>query len=145
LTKEKKDRIIQLITEFKSASYCCRKLISLNMELEAMNHQILGLSHNRPRLTREQERSELPMPSYQHSHTSPLALLEEITLVENEANYYKRRLQECRPIELLDLNDQNILFDLYIFRMNAYDVAEKYGYSKNGLYKHIYAELGKLI
>ena len=53
-----KQKVNQLLNDLKSANYCCHKIIELNMELEEMNHQILGLSHNKPRLTKEQERSD---------------------------------------------------------------------------------------
>jgi len=138
-------RVRQFINDFKSLSYCCHRIISLNLEIEEMNHAILGLSHNPIRLTKEQEKSNLPMPTYQHTYTSPLALMEEITVKENEVNYYRRRIMECKPVELLILRDQNILFDLYFFNMSSWDVADKYGYSRKGLYKHIMSELGKLI
>lgn len=140
-----KQKVNQLLNDLKSANYCCHKIIELNMELEEMNHQILGLSHNKPRLTKEQERSSKPMPSFHGGYTSPVAMLEEITLKENEINYYRRRLNECKPIELLSLRDQNILFDLYFWNMNSWDVAEKYGYSKRGMYKHIRSEIEKLV
>ena len=145
MNKDGNVRVRQFLNDFKSISYCCRKLIELNMELEEMNHRILGISHNSHRLSREEERSSLPMPSYQHSYTSPLALMEEITIKENEVNYYRRRINECKPIELLSIRDQNILFDLYFFNMNSFIVADKYGYTRKGLYKHINSEIGKLI
>ena len=139
------DRNRQFIYDLKSSIYCCRKIIEINMELEEMNHQILGISHNAPRLTRDQERNPLPMPTYSHTYTSPLALLEEITMKENEIEYYRRRINDCSIIEFLSITDQNILFDLYFHRINAYEVSRKYGYTRQGLYKHIYSELNKFI
>lgn len=141
----KNNRVRQFLNDFKSISYCCRKIIELNLELEELNYIILGMSHNSPRLTKQQEKSSLPMPTYQRTFTSPLALMEEISIKEYEVNYYRRRILECKPIELLSLQDQNILFDLYFFGINSWDVAEKYGYTKRGMYKHINNEIGKLI
>ena len=138
-------KVNQLLNDLKSAKYLCRAIIYLNMELEEMNHYILGLSHNKPRLSKEQEKSNLPMPSFRGGYTSPVAMLEEISKKEDEINYYRRRLNECKPIELLSLRDQNMLFDLYFFRMNQWDVAEKYGYSRKGLWKHVRAEIGELV
>lgn len=133
-----------LISEFKTVRYCCHRIIELNEELEVINNRKLGLSHDGPSLTDEQSRSMLPMPSYQHQYQSPVALMEVATRVESEINYYRRRINECRLIELLDIRDQNILFDLYIFRMNQWDVAEKYGYTRQGMWKHIKKEIRKL-
>lgn len=140
-----KDRVNQLLNDLKSARFCCHKIIELNEELEMMNHKILGLSHNQTRLTPNQEKSTKPMPTFHCGYTSPVAMLEEITLKENEINYYRRRLNECKPIELLSLRDQNIIFDLYFFHKNSWTVAEKYGYSKRGMYKHIKSELSKIM
>ncbi len=135
----------QIINDFKSLDFCCHRIIELNEELENLNHKKLGLSHNSPNLSLEQEKSKLPMPTYQHQYQSPLAMLETIEKVEEQANYYRRRINECKIIELLDMNDQNILFDLYIFRLNQWKVAEKYGYSRSGMLKHIRGEISKLI
>ena len=140
-----KSRIKQLINDFKSCRYCCLRIIEINQKLEVMNHMILGLSHSVQNLSREQEKSNLPMPKYNKHYTSPVAMLYEIEKLENEVNYYRRRIMECKPVELLSILDQNILFDLYFFNMNSWDVAEKYGYSRKGLYKHINTEIEKLI
>ena len=123
-------KVNQMLNDLKSANYCCHRIIELNEELEVLNHKMLGLSHNPIRLTKEQEKSNAPMPTFQKVA---------------EINYYRRRLNECKAIELLSLRDQNILFDLYFWNMNAWDVAEKYGYTKNGMYKHIRREIGKLV
>ena len=141
------EKINHILNELKSADYCCKRIIELNQELEEMNHALLGLSHNVPRLTPEQEKSNLPMPtSSNHGFaTSMVARLEEITVVESDIIYYQRRLRECKPIELLSMNDQNILFDLCFFRKNQYDLAEKYGFTRTGLWKHIRSEIGKLM
>lgn len=139
------NKVNQLLNDLKSANYCCFRIIDLNMELEELNHKKLGLSHSFPELTKEQLKSNKPMPTFHGGYTSPLAILEEITAKENEINYYRRRINECKPVELLSLKDQNILFDLYFWNMNSWDVAEKYGYSRKGLWKHIRSEIGKLI
>lgn len=139
-----KSRIEQLINDFKSCRYCCLRIIEINQKLEVMNHMILGLSHSVHNLSREQQRSNLPMPKYNKHYTSPVAMLYEIEKLENEVNYYRRRIMECKPIELLSLQDQNILFDLYFWNLNAWDVAEKYGYTRQGLWKHIRSEIRKL-
>lgn len=137
-------KVSQVLNDMKSLDYCCHRLIELNEDLEVINNQKLGLSHNSPRLTSEQLKSVLPMPVYQHQYQSPIALMEIATQLESEINYYRRRINECRLIELLDIRDQNILFDLYIFRMNQWDVAEKYGYTRQGMWKHIKKEIRNL-
>ena len=136
----------ELIPELKAIRYCCHKLIEINQELEVLNYQATGLA--RPggiELTQEQMRSKLPMPHYQRTYHSPLGLLEEISVKEQEFNHFKKRLLDLRWTELLDLNDQNILWDLYIHKMRADKVAEKHGYTKRGMYKRIKSEIEKLM
>lgn len=133
-----------LISEFKTVRYCCHRLIEINEELEVLNHQKTGLARSGPDLTLEQLRSPLPMPHYQPQYHSPLALYEVISSKEAELEHFRKRLLDLRWTELLPLVDQNILFDLYIFRMNQWDVAEKYGYTRQGMWKHIKKEIRKL-
>lgn len=137
-------RELQVLNDLRSLNYCCHRIIELNQQLEVINHQKLGLSHANVNLTREQEQSTLPMPKYEHEYISPLGLMQKAEHVEREIQYYQKRIYECRLIELLDIRDQNILFDLYIFRMNQWDVAEKYGYTRQGMWKHIKKEIRKL-
>lgn len=140
-----RNEVTRFIGELKTADFCCRKLIRLNQDLEELNHRMLGLSHDRPSLSPEQEKSSLPMPTYYRGFTSPLAMIEEITKLEQDMLYYRRRLYECKPIELLSMQDQNILFDLYFFRMRQEDAAHKYGYTRRGLIKKINQILNAII
>ena len=39
----------------------------------------------------------------------------------------------------------NILYDLYFFRMSQYDVADKYGFSRSGLKKHVHAMIKNIL
>ena len=133
----------ELIPELKTVRYCCHRLIELNLELEVLNHQTTGLARSGIELTAEQKRSKLPMPTYQHQYHSPLGLFEEISAKEQELHHFQKRLMDLRWMELLDLQDQKILWDLYIHRIKAEEVAEKYGYTRRGLYKHLMAEVKK--
>jgi hypothetical protein len=140
-----KDKVNQLLNDLKSARYCCHRIIELNEELEVLEHKMLGLSRSFPTLTKEQEKSTKPMPTFHGGYTSPVAMFAEEDRIESEINYYRRRLNECKPIELLSLRDQNMLFDLYFNFKSSWDVAEKYGYSRQGLWKHIKMNLKQLI
>lgn len=135
----------ELISELKTVRYCCHRLIEINEELEVLNHQKTGLARSGPDLTPEQIRSPLPMPTYQHQYHSPLGLFEEISAKEQELHHFQKRLMDLRWTELLPLADQNILWDLYIYRKRADDVGYKYGYSKYGMYKHLRKEINRLL
>ena len=135
--------VAQFIGDFKSLDYCCHRIIELNEELEELNHKMLGLSHSVEELSKEQMKSNYPMPTYQRTFTSKLALLE--TIEEREITYYKKRINECKAFELLGYTDMNIMYDLYFFRMSQYDVADKYGFSRSGLKKHVHAMIKNIL
>lgn len=137
--------VAQFIGDFKSLDYCCHRIIELNEELEELNHKMLGLSHSVEELSKEQMKSSLPMPTRQRTFTSKLALLETIEEREREITYYQKRINECKAFELLGYTDMNIMYDLYFFRMSQYDVADKYGFSRSGLMKHIRAVIKSII
>jgi hypothetical protein len=137
--------VAQFIGDFKSLDYCCHRIIELNEELEELNHKMLGLSHSVEELSKEQMKSSLPMPTYQRTFTSKLALLETIEEKEREIQYYQKRINECKAFELLGNTDMNILYDLYFFRMSQYDVAGKYGFSRSGLKKHVHAMIKNIL
>lgn len=137
--------VAQFIGDFKSLDYCCHRIIELNQELEVLNHKLLGLSHESENLSKEQMKSNFPMPTYQRTFTSKLALLGTIEECEKEIIYYQKRINECKPFELLGRTDMNIMYDLYFFRMSQYDVADKYGFSRSGLMKHIHAVIKSII
>lgn len=134
------------IAELRTVRYCSHRLIEINEELEVLNHQKTGLARpGGPELTKEQQKSKWPMPTYQHQYSSPLAILEAITAKEQELHHYQKRLLDLRWTEILSLEDQNILWDLYIYYKKVDDVATEYGYSKWGLYKHLKSIVKPLI
>lgn len=138
-------RELQILNDLRSLNYCCHRIIELNQELEVINHRKLGLSHARMDLTNEQQKSPLPMPKYEHEYISPLGLMQKAEHIETEINYYQKRIYECRWLELLNIRDRNILFDLYVVGDMTFNaVAEKYGYTRPGLWKHIRNELNEL-
>lgn len=134
-----------LINELKTVRHCCRRLIEINQELEVLNHQLTGMARSGLNLTTEQQKSNLPMPSYQHEYRSPLGILETISEKKSDFKCYEKRIKNLSCIEMLPLEDQNLLFDRYVFRDRPEDVADRYGYSRNGLYKHIKSILKSLI
>lgn len=137
--------VAQFIGDFKSLDYCCHRIIELNEELEELNHKMLGLSHSVEELSKEQMKSSFPMPTYQRTFTSKLALLETIEEKEREIVYYQKRIHECKAFELLSSKDRCIMCDLYFFRMSQYEVADKYGFSRSGLKKHVHAMIKSIL
>lgn len=140
-------KVEQFLNDLKSADYCCKQIIALNLDLEVLNHKMLGMSCFHPEISKEQEKINKPMPTFHGggNRKSYCEWLFEEEKIISEINYYRRRLNECKPIELLSLSDQNILFELYFWSAKSWDVAAKYGYSRKGLWKHIRTEISKLL
>lgn len=145
---DKYELVNQFIRDFKSTSYCCYQIIKINMELEEIDNLLRGLpSKHRIELTQSQMKSNKPMPVYQSDPYSNRLIeimdVEEKLLQKKE--YYINRISECKAVELMSLRDQNILYDLYFFNICSLDVAEKYGYSRKGLWKHIKNEIKNIV
>lgn len=137
--------VAQFISDFKALDYCCHRIIELNEELEELNQQLVSTAHPTETLSKEQMKSKYPMPTYQRTFTSNLAMYETIYDREEKIKYYRYRIYECKAAELLSLNDLNILFDLYLYRKPQCDVAYEYGFSRSGLKKHVHLMIKSIL
>ena len=104
-----------------------------------------GLARSGPALSPQQARSPLPLPHYQHDpNASPVALIEAVEAKEKEARMLAGLIQECGWIENMDQQDREALVELTLLREPMVRVAEKYGYSRPGMYKHLEAALREI-
>ena len=134
------------IQELKGVRYCNRQLIRINQGLEVLRHRMTGLARSGPELTPQQARSSLPMPHYQNDpNCSPIALIAAIAAKEREAQVLRLRILGTRRwLERLQLEDQQTLIDIYLLDEAYEKAAEKRGYTKKGLWKHLRAEAKKI-
>lgn len=130
------------IQQLRGAVYYNRRLIRVNQDIEVLRHQMTGLARSGPVLSPQQAKSPLPLPHYQHDpNASPVALIEAVEAKEKEARMLAGLIQECGWIENLDQQDKEALIELTLLREPMVSVAEKYGYSRPGMYKHLEAVL----
>ena len=130
------------IQQLRGTVYYNRRLIRVNQDIEVLRHQMTGLARSGPVLSSQQARSPLPLPHYQHDpNASPVALIEAVEAKEKEARMLAGMIQECGWIENLDQQDREALIELTLLHEPMVKVAEKYGYSRPGMYKHLEAAL----
>ena len=130
------------IQQLRGTVYYNRRLIRVNQDIEVLRHQMTGLARSGPVLSPQQARSPLPLPHYQHDpNASPVALIEAVEAKEKEARMLAGLIQECGWIENLDQQDKEALIELTLLHEPMVKVAEKYGYSRPGMYKHLEAAL----
>lgn len=130
------------IQQLRGTVYYNRRLIRVNQDIEVLRHQMTGLARSGPVLSPQQAKSPLPLPHYQHDpNASPVALIEAVEAKEKEARMLARMILECGWIESLDQPDREALIELTLLHEPMVRVAEKYGYSRPGMYKHLEAAL----
>lgn len=130
------------IQQLRGTVYYNRRLIRVNQDIEVLRHQMTGLARSGPVLSPQQARSPLPLPHYQHDpNASPVALIEAVEAKEKEARMLAGLIQECGWIENLEERERRALIELTLLREPMVSVAEKYGYSRPGMYKHLEAVL----
>ena len=133
------------IQQLRGTVYYNRRLIRVNQDIEVLRHQMTGLARSGPVLSPQQAKSPLPLPHYQHDpNASPVALIEAVEAKEKEARMLAGLIQECGWIENLDQQDKEALIELTLLREPRVSVAEKYGYSRPGMYKHLEAVLREI-
>lgn len=133
------------IQQLRGTVYYNRRLIRVNQDIEVLRHQMTGLARSGPVLSPQQAKSPLPLPHYQHDpNASPVALIEAVEAKEKEARTLAWLIQECGWIENLDQQDKEALMELTLLHEPMMSVAEKYGYSRPGMYKHLEAVLREI-
>lgn len=133
------------IQQLRGTVYYNRRLIRVNQDIEVLRHQMTGLARSGPVLSPQQARSPLPLPHYQHNpNASPVALIEAVEAKEKEARMLAGLIQECGWIESMDQQDKEALIELTLLHKPMVSVAEKYGYSRPGMYKHLEAVLREI-
>lgn len=137
----------QFIRDFKSVKYYNRKLISLNQELERLEHKLTWGEKSSVDLTFEQMMSPLPMPSntmWYMTHTD-WDTMEDIDKCEAEIKRCEYEISKCYIAEFMATRDLNMMIDRYWLDGKPEEVADRYGYSKPGMYKRFNLNLDKLI
>lgn len=133
--------LINLVIDAYRNKYRFQKSIDrLQLEIEEIQTELEGLGHRGVELSPEQQRSGLPMPSTvspSYDQQKILNLIELKDEKETQIDALMLSLKQADVINKLSLEDQRLLQDLYHSNKTSQMVADQYGYSKRGMYKHI--------
>ena len=135
--KKKKDDLHHLKNALRDAPYCCKKIIYLNQEIERMEYELTGMARHSIPMTKEQERSALPMPRFHGGGMSLVERIAEIDAVKDERSYYEKRLRECSVIEWLDSEQQELIFKVFFLKMNQWDLSADLGITRRALISRV--------
>lgn len=137
----------QFIRDFKSVKYYNRKLISLNLELMRLEHKLTWGEKSSVDLTFEQMMSPLPMPSNTMRYMTQFDwdTMEDIDKCNAEIKRCEYEISKCNIVEFMANRDLNMMIERYWLDGKPEEVADKYGYSKPGMYKRFNINLDKLI
>lgn len=130
-----------VIAAYKGKYRAQKEIDAKQLEIEAIEHQLSGLSRSGTPMTPEQERSSLPMPktvSHDHSDQRFLAGLERKEELEMEIDFLQQSLDMAAKVDRLPMQDQRMIYELYHTGKSAERVAADYGYSTASMYRHIY-------
>ena len=119
----------QLERDLLSLSYCIRQIIKLNQVLEVTQYQKKNVHAIRYDQTKTNN-------NY-HDHDVLIDRIEKQDRIKNEISFYIKRINECSFLDSLSPIDKNMVLDRYTFKCNVYDMCDKYGYTRTGLYKHV--------
>lgn len=125
-----------------------RSIDRLTLEIEAIEEEMKGLSHRGVEMTKAQEKSQLPMPTTTspiYSNCRILNLIEKKEEKERQIDALLLALQQADLVKRLSVEDQKLMQELYHSHQKVHEVADKHGYSINGMYKHIHSAVEKVL
>lgn len=137
----------QFIRDFKSVQYYNHRLINLNLELERLEYRLTWGEKSSVEMTFEQMMSPLPMPSntMRYMTTTDWDTMADLDVCRADIKRCQDEIRKCVIAEALPQRDLNMMIERYWLNGKPEDVADKYGYSKPGMYKRFNTSLDRLI
>lgn len=137
----------QFIRDFKSVVYYNHKLINLNNELNRLEYKLTWGEKTSTDMTFDQMMSTLPMPTQTMRYMTQIDwdTMADIDLVEDEIKQCRAEIAKCLIAEALPHNDLQMMIARYWLNEPPEEVAERYGYSRPGMYKRFNLGLEKLV
>ncbi len=139
-----KDEICHFRRALEDVPYCWKKIVQLHQKIDYKRHEMSGLARRGVDLTPEQEKSTLAMPRYRKTPTLSEQIDELIELLTEQEEYQKRILA-CEVIEKLPQREKDLLIEAYVFHTDRWTLAEKTGFTRQGLNKHLHSIIKKII
>ena len=135
--EERKDDIEHFKRQLRDVRWHSGKIRALNDDIEYAEHELTGLARHSIPMTKEQEKSSLPLPKYQGGGMSLTERIHNIDELKDERDEHVKRIMECRAIEWLAWEQQEILIRAFILRENLYDLAADLDLSYSNLRRRI--------
>lgn len=121
------------------------KIRMLNDDIAYAEHELTGLARHSVPMTKEQEKSPLPLPRFSGGGMSLTERLYEVDKLKDERDEHAKRIMECRAIEWLAWEQQEILIRAFILRENLYDLAASLDTSYSALRRRIDAIIASIL
>lgn len=135
--EERKDDVEHFKRQLRDVPWHSGKIRMLNDDIEYAEHELTGLARHSIPMTKEQEKSSLPLPKYQGGGMSLTERIHNIDELKDERDEHVKRIMECRAIEWLAWEQQQILIRAFILRENLYDLAADLDMSYSNLRRRI--------
>lgn len=137
----------QFIRDFKSVVYYNHKLINLNNELNRLEYKLTWGEKTSTDMTFDQAMSTLPMPTQTMRYMTQIDwdTMADIDMIEDEIKQCRSEIAKCLIAEALPYTDLQMMIARYWLNEPPEEVAERYGYSRPGMYKRFNLGLEKLI
>ena len=135
--EERKDDVEHFKRQLRDVPWHSGKIRMLNDDIEYAEHELTGLARHSIPMTKEQEKSSLPLPKYQGGGMSLTERIHNIDELKDERDEHVKRIMECRAIEWLAWEQQQILIRAFILRENIYDLAADLNISYSALRRRI--------
>lgn len=129
-----KDRIEQFKRDLKSRNYYQAKSNEFDLKLEEL-HRIM----HEPKSIRYGD-------SIGNGSFSFIDLMEQEDSIKSEAKVFNSMIHSIdeRLSRIDSDNDRKMIEDVYCNRINHEKVAKRYGYTRGGMYKHIYKTMAEI-
>lgn len=132
-----KDDIEHFKRQLRDVPWHSSKIRALNDDIEYAEYELTGLARHSIPMTKEQEKSPLPLPHFSGGGRSFTERLYEVDKLKDERDEHVKRIMECRAIEWLAWEQQEILIRAFILRENLYDLAADLNISYSALRRRI--------
>lgn len=137
MIKTKKDDVEHFKRMLRDVPWHNSKIRFLQEDIEYREHQLTGLARHSVPMTKEQEKSSLPMPHFSGGGMSLTERIHNIDELKDKRDEHIKRIMECRAIEYLAWEQQEILIRAFILRENLYDLAADLDLSYSNLRRRI--------
>lgn len=126
---DKAEKIKQFIRDLRSCDYYCRVIMDFNLKLEDVAYRLQGVGSPYVKDVIYENSSD------PYSNAAKLELMGIETELTRERQVYIDRIKHCEKIEAINnIEDKNIIIDLYVVKMQYDQVSKKYNYSRSTMF-----------